>query len=92
MIALQLYQGDFENQLIKATGDFYLQDESALASQSLSQYVVKVQNVLAMETKMVNSCLDVSTLPAIINICYEHLIVKMYPFMLAHADFEAFLK
>ena len=53
---------------------------------------MKVQNVLAMETKMVNGCLDVSTLPAVINIVQELMITKIYPFILSHNDFEAFLK
>lgn len=64
LLALQLYQGEFEQELLDRTRKFYsayLSEESNPINSNLSQYLINVQNVLKDESNLVQECLDIST-------------------------------
>lgn len=87
---LSIYAKYFEESFLEETQDFYRRESSAfLASNSLVEYMQKIDHRLAEEQKRISCYLHKSTEPKLIRSCEDVLIKQHLP--LFHQEFQVML-
>lgn len=66
LLALQIYKGDFESSLVQTSNEYYI-GKQIQQTDNLSLYLLKVEDILKDEAERVKECLDISTLPLLVN-------------------------